>query len=79
MSDDIAKLIKAAMGKTLIPGSTTISARLVINRELINAMAQAALTALQERGDAVVKTSGECICPKCGIRHGVTVSGDSPF
>ncbi len=52
---DIAEIMARAMGETMIPGSTTLSVRYLIHPDLIERMALASLTSLQEHGFVVVE------------------------
>lgn len=51
--DDAVERVARAMGTTLIPGSTTITAELVMSRELIGRMARAAIEAMREPTPAI--------------------------
>ena len=57
---DRDKTIEVAMGDVMIPGSSTIQARLVISPELMARMAQAALTAYESH----LHASGMAVVPK---------------
>ncbi len=55
MTDSMIERVARAMGDTLIPGSTTIPAKLVISQELLGSLARAAIEAMRTPTEAMVK------------------------
>lgn len=56
MSEMVERVAKA-LGATLIPGSATVTAEYVVSAELIGRFARAAIEAMREPTEAMVKAS----------------------
>lgn len=59
MTDSIIERVARAMGDTLIPGSTTIPAKLVISQELLGSLARAAIQAMRTPTEAIKRSLDE--------------------